>query len=78
MVIPDRRWVSFMWSYPNLIPLDAETVLALAGRLEGVPFERIYSGWWGRTVREDGAAAVQRSARRYVARLRGERPDYDS
>jgi hypothetical protein len=22
-VVPDRRWVSFMYSYPNLIPLSA-------------------------------------------------------
>ena len=22
-VVQDREWVSFMWSYPNLIPLDA-------------------------------------------------------
>ena len=26
MVVPDTRWVSFMCSYPNLIPVNAATV----------------------------------------------------
>ena len=25
-VVPDREWVSFMWSYPNLVPLDEATI----------------------------------------------------
>ena len=31
-VVQDRDWVSFMWSYPNLIPLDEATVLDIARR----------------------------------------------
>ncbi len=74
MVVQDREWVSFMWSFPNLIPLDEATVLDLTGRVERFDFDRVYGGWWGKVVVEDGAAAVRRSAERYVARLRGERP----
>ena len=33
-VIPDREWVSFMYSYPNLIPLPAAEVERIAGALE--------------------------------------------
>jgi hypothetical protein len=73
-VVQDREWVSFMWSYPNLIPLDEATVLDIARRIEPLGFDRIYGGWWGRVVVSDGAAAVRRSADRYVARLHGERP----
>src|SRR5580700_10956831 len=73
-VVPDRDWVSFMWSYPNLIPLDEATVLEIARRTERFPFDRVYGGWWGCIVVRDGAAAVRRSADRYVARLHGERP----
>jgi hypothetical protein len=73
-VVQDREWVSFMWSYPNLIPLDEETILDIARRIEPLAFDRIYGGWWGRVVVSDGAAAVRRSADRYVARLHGERP----
>ena len=73
-VVQDRDWVSFMWSYPNLIPLDASTVDEIARRVERFAFDRIYGGWWGRVVVRDGAAAVRRSADRYLARLHGERP----
>ena len=30
-VVPDRRFVSFMWSYPNLVPLPAARVEAIGG-----------------------------------------------
>src|SRR5581483_598288 len=71
-VIPDRAYVSFMYSYPNLIPLPAETVLAIAAKLEPWDFERIVGAWWGRVVRRDGKEVVRRSAERYVRALRGE------
>jgi hypothetical protein len=73
-VVQDRAWVSFMWSYPNLIPLDEDTILDIARRVEAFTFDRIYGGWWGRVVVNDGAAAVRRSADRYIARLHGQRP----
>jgi hypothetical protein len=73
-VVQDREWVSFMWSYPNLIPLDAVAVGEIARRVERFAFDRVYGGWWGRVVVRDGARAVRRSAARYIARLNGERP----
>jgi hypothetical protein len=73
-VVQDREWVSFMWSYPNLIPLDEDTILDIARRVGRFTFDRVYGGWWGRVVIEDGAATIRRSADRYVARLHGERP----
>ena len=73
-VVPDRGWVSFMWSYPNLIPLDEATVGDVARRVARLRFERIYGGWWGRVVFEGGGPAVSRSAERYMERLRGNRP----
>ncbi len=73
-VVPDRGWASFMWSYPNLIPLDERTVREIAERVGRFRFDRVYGGWWGRVIVDDGAAAVRRSADRYVERLRGDRP----
>jgi hypothetical protein len=73
-VVQDRDWVSFMWSYPNLIPLDEHTVLDIARRVQKFRFNRVYGGWWGRVVIDDGAGAIRRSADRYIARLHGERP----
>lgn len=73
-VVPDRDWVSFMWSYPNLIPLDEATVRDIAMQVERFRFDRIYGGWWGRIVISDGPAAIRRSAERYIASLHGRRP----
>jgi hypothetical protein len=73
-VVADPGWVSFMWSYPNLIPLDPDTVRDIQRRVSRFRFQRVYGGWWGRVVVADGADAVRRSAERYLARLRGERP----
>jgi hypothetical protein len=69
-VVLDRAWVSFMWSYPNHIPLDEQTVADIARRVESLSFQRIYGAWWGRVVTDDGPAAIQRSAARYIQHLR--------
>ncbi|MFC4062011.1 MBL fold metallo-hydrolase [Planomonospora corallina] len=66
-VVPDRRWVSFMYSYPNLIPERPRTVRRALALLEPYRFERVYGGWWKRVVRTDGAEAVRRSADRYLS-----------
>jgi hypothetical protein len=68
-VIPDRRFVSFMWSYPNLIPLPARAIDRIAAALEPYEFERIYGAWWDAHVMQDGKAAVMRSAARYRAAI---------
>jgi glyoxylase-like metal-dependent hydrolase (beta-lactamase superfamily II) len=73
-VIPDRGWVGFMYSYPNLIPLPEAAVRAIADALEPYAFDQIYGAWWGTIVRGDGKAIVQRSAERYARALRGELP----
>lgn len=70
-VAADRRWVTFMRSYPNFIPLPAELIRGILGAIEPYPFERIYGGWYGNDVREDARAAVERSAERYIAWAEG-------
>lgn len=65
-VVQDRRWVSFMYSYPNLIPLPASTVRQIAAAVEPFKFDRIYGAWWGKTILTDAKAAVKRSAERYI------------
>jgi hypothetical protein len=73
-VIPDRAWVGFMYSYPNLIPLPGSSVQAIADAVAPFSFDRIYGAWWGRIVPGDGSAIVTRSAERYVRALDGELP----
>ena len=70
MVVPDRRFVSFMWSYPNLVPLSAHEVERIAAALEPWLFDRIYGAWWDRVIRAGAKDAVRRGAERYVRALR--------
>ncbi len=64
-VVMDRRFVSFMWSYPNLIPLSAEEMWAVTEKVKSYQFDRLYGGWWGHVISEAAKTAVQSSAERY-------------
>lgn len=68
----DRNWVSFMWSYPNMIPLSAATVRRMVEKLEPYEFDRLYGAWWGKVVDGDAKEKVRRSADRYVRALEGQ------
>ncbi len=70
-VVADRRWVSFMFSYPNLIPLGADAIRRIVAAVEPYPFERLYGGWPGSVVAEGAKDAVRRSAERYLERIGG-------
>ena len=65
-VVSDRRFVSFMYSYPNLIPLPAAAIRRIVAAVDPFAFERIYGAWFDRVVAEDARAAVHRSAERYL------------
>jgi hypothetical protein len=65
-VVRDRRYVSFLRSYPNLIPLGASAICRIVESIEPFSFEHIYGGWWETNVLSDAKAAVKRSAERYL------------
>jgi len=65
-VVQDRRYVSFMRSYPNLIPLGPAAIRRIIERIEPFPFDHIYGGWWQANVLSDAKVAVARSAERYL------------
>lgn len=71
-VVADRRFVSFMYSYPNLLPLSAATVRRIKDTIAPWPFERLYGAWFERVVARDAHGAVQRSAERYIRALETE------
>jgi glyoxylase-like metal-dependent hydrolase (beta-lactamase superfamily II) len=73
MALPDRN-VSFMWSFPNLVPLPASEIERIGRALEPWAFDRIYGAWWDRVVPSGAKAAVGRSVERYARALRGELP----
>lgn len=70
-VVPDRRYVSFMFSYPNLIPTSAAAVRAIVQAVEPFAFDRIYGGWWQRDVMASAKESVRRSAERYIRMIDG-------
>ena len=65
-MVQDRRYVSFMRSYPNLIPLGPAAIRRITDALEPLSFDQIYGGWWKANVLSDAKAAVSRSAERYL------------
>lgn len=71
-VVPDSRFVSFMWSYPNYIPLDASSVRRIADAVEPYAFDKIYGAFPKMTVAKDGKGAVRRSAERYLRAITGD------
>ncbi len=69
-VAADNRWVSFMYSYPNLVPLNATAVRRIADAIAPYRFERLHAAF-GRPVVADANGVVQRSAIRYIQHITG-------
>jgi glyoxylase-like metal-dependent hydrolase (beta-lactamase superfamily II) len=65
-VTQDRRFVSFMYSYPNYIPLNASTVKRIGEIMEPLAFERIYGAFWQRAIGNGAKAASRASVERYL------------
>jgi hypothetical protein len=70
-VAQDRRWVSFMYSFPNFVPLSADEVDHVVGAVEPFDFDRIHGAWWDRNVISGAKESVRRSAERYKRHLAG-------
>jgi hypothetical protein len=65
-VVMDRRSVSVMYSYPNLIPMRTRDVVALRERLAAYDYADVFGYTWGRVIRGGGRAAVEASLDRYL------------
>lgn len=70
-VAVDRRHVSFMYSYPNLVPMKTSDMLAMRERLAPYEFEDVLGYTWGRNILGGGREAVDVSYDRYLAAVRG-------
>jgi hypothetical protein len=65
-VCPNRKFVSFMYSYPNFIPLNGATVREIVNKLESYKFAKLYGAWPKLTVDDEPKVALKRSAERYL------------
>jgi hypothetical protein len=70
-VAQDRRWVSFMYSFPNYVPLSARKVDGVVSAVEPFQFDLIYGAWWDRNVTSGAKDAVRHSADRYKKAISG-------
>ncbi|HWE00143.1 MAG TPA: hypothetical protein VG345_13925 [Bryobacteraceae bacterium] len=68
-VCPDRKWVSFMRSYPNYIPLPAGVVRSIVRAVEPFEFDRLYGAWPKHEIAADAKTVTLRSADRYIHSL---------
>jgi glyoxylase-like metal-dependent hydrolase (beta-lactamase superfamily II) len=68
--LPDEKWVSFLRSYPNYLPMSAAVVERVTNSVLTRPFDRVY-GNFGNAVRSDARRIVGRSADRYIAWVSG-------
>lgn len=68
-VCPDRKTVSFMYSFPNYIPLNPSAVRRIVDAVEPFPFEQIYGAWFGQNILKDAKQVLRRSADRYIAAI---------
>jgi hypothetical protein len=65
-VVPDRKHVSFMYSFPNYIPIGAAAVEQIIQAVEPFPYERIYGAFWDMTIERNGKQVVKDSVTRYL------------
>jgi len=72
-VAVDRKWLSFMRSYPNLIPLSRREVEGIGRAMQPFAFERIYGHYFDRVIASDAKSVLDKSVARYVAAIEGTR-----
>jgi len=73
-VCMDPKQVSFMWSYPNFIPLNAPAIRRVVECLGPLAYDRLYGAFFirGKGIVPTGAkAVVRRSADRYLRAIQG-------
>ena len=65
-VTADGRYVSFMRSYPNFIPLNTEAVRTVAALVERWDFDAVYGAFWDRVIASGGRQSFSLSVQRYL------------
>jgi glyoxylase-like metal-dependent hydrolase (beta-lactamase superfamily II) len=65
-VVADRKFLGFMRSYPNFIPLGEAAVRAVAATVEPYDYDAVYGAFWGRVIPAHAKAAMRASVDRHV------------
>ena len=72
-VATDRKWLSFMRSYPNFIPLSAREVEHIGQAMAPFAFDTIYGHYFDRVIAKDAKSVLEKSIARYIAAMEGKR-----
>ena len=70
-IAEDRKFFSFMRSYPNLIPLSAREVEGIAAALAPFAFDTAYGHYFDRVIPANAKSILEKSAARYLAAIAG-------
>lgn len=68
-IVQDTRWATFMYSYPNLIPLPPSKVRRIVDAVDPFAYDRVYESF-GLVMDGDAKAKVRASAERYIRAMR--------
>ncbi len=72
-VTTDRKWVSFMRSYPNFIPLPAASVKHIGDAMKPFAFDVLYGHYFDRVIPANAKQVVEQSVARYIDAVEGRR-----
>ena len=70
-VATDRKWLSFMRSYPNFIPLPAREVEHIGRAMAPFSFDVLYGHYFDRVIAKDAKQVLEKSVARYLANIDG-------
>jgi hypothetical protein len=68
-VAADRQHLTFMRSYPNLVPLPADRVKAIASALAPFNFDKMFGNFFESVIESGAKQAFNRSVERYLAAI---------
>jgi len=69
-VTQDRQHVSFMYSFPNYIPLGPAAIARIEAAMRPWNYDAVFGAWWKQNILTDGKEAVSRSIDRYLSAIR--------
>lgn len=62
----DRKQITFMWSYPNFIPLPPKDIVQIWKSVQQFEFDDILGAWPGKYIYGDARQKVLKSAKNFV------------
>jgi hypothetical protein len=65
-VVADRKYIGFMRSYPNFIPLGEMAVRAIAATVAPFAYDAIYGAFWDRVIPANAQKAMYDSVERHI------------